>query len=124
MDSRMNHTVSASQVHALAQEILQSCLKLVDHGPRCTARNLLLVLFFAVARVGSIFDACLRLANGPSSQAVRNALAAQLPKDMAEMERRLNQALCARLPKGLLRRCRSMAIDINEICYYGQPHRH
>ena len=124
MDSRMNHAVSASQVHALAQEILRSCLKLVDHGPRCTARNLLLVLLFAAARVGSIFDACLRLANGPGDQAVRNALAAQLPKDMPEMERRLNQALCARLPRGLLRRRRSMAIDINEICYYGQPHRH
>ena len=58
MCSRMNHTVSATEVHELAGGILARCLELVDRGPRCTVRNLLLVLFFAAARAGSIFDAC------------------------------------------------------------------
>jgi putative transposase len=119
----MNHTVSAAQVHELAGGILQRCLLLSDQGHKCTLRNLLLVLFFAAARVGSIFDACRRLANGPSDQAVRNALVRQLPKNVKEMERRLNQAFSENLPRGIFRRRRPMAIDLSEICYYGRPHR-
>jgi hypothetical protein len=62
MRSRMNHTVSAAQIHDLAGGILQQSLALVDRGRKCTVRNLLLVLFFAASRASSIFDACLRLA--------------------------------------------------------------
>jgi hypothetical protein len=123
MRSRMNHIVSPAQVYALAGGILQSSLKLVDHGPKCTSRNLLLILFFAAARMASIFDACQRLCSAPCDQAVRNALTALLPKRMSTMERRLNQALVARLPAGLFRRGYPMAIDTSDICYYGQPHR-
>jgi putative transposase len=119
----MNHTVSAAQVHELAGGILQRCLMIADHGHKCTVGNLLLVLFFAAARTGSIFDACRRLANGPSDQAVRNALVGQLPKDVKELERRLNLALRDKLPKSLFGKRRPMAIDLSEICYYGQPHR-
>lgn len=121
MRSRMNHTVSSSQVHGLAEGILRRCLQLKDHGPKCTVSNLLLVLFFAAARAGSIFDACRRLLQAPCDQAVRNALSAQLPTTEAELERRLNLALQAKLPKGLFRKNRPMAIDLSEICYYGQP---
>jgi hypothetical protein len=89
---------------------------------KCAARVVLLVLFFAVSRTGSIHDACLRLANAPCDQAVRNALAGWMPS-MPEMERRLNQALRAKLPKGLLNKALIMAIDVTEICYYGRPWR-
>jgi hypothetical protein len=121
MRSRTNHTVSPAQVYDLAGGILQSCLQLTDHGPKCTARNLLLILFFAASRVGSIFDACQRLCNAPSDQAVRNALRAMLPKQLEELEQRLNLALIAKLPKRLFRRSYPAAIDTSEICYYGQP---
>jgi putative transposase len=117
----MNHTVSAAQVEELAAGFLQRGLNWVDHGPKCTVRNLFLVLFFAAARAGSIFDACQRLRRAPTDQAVHNALVAQLPKRMCELERQLNLALQARLPKGLFRKNRPMAIDLSEICYYGQP---
>ena len=120
MRSRMNHTVSAPEVQSLAAEILQRGLKWVDHGPKCTVRNLFLVLFFAAARATSICDACQRLKKAPTGQAVYDALVAQLPR-MAELERRLNLALQAKLPKGLFRRNRPMAIDLSEISYYGQP---
>lgn len=123
MRSRMNDIVSPAQVHALAGGILQSCLKLTDHGPKCTAQNILLVVLFAAARMASIFDACRRLCNAPSDQAVRNALGAILPKRMGTMEQRLNQALVVKLPKGFFRRRYPMAIDTSEICYYGQPQR-
>jgi putative transposase len=116
----MNHTVSAAEVHDLAGGIVRQHLQLKDHGPKCTVANLLLVLFFAAARAGSIFDACRRLRNAPTDQAVRNALVVQLP-EMGELEQRLNQALAAKLPKGLFRKSYPMAIDLSEICYYGQP---
>jgi hypothetical protein len=120
MGSRTNHTVCAAEVHDLAGGILRQHLQLKDWGPKCTIRNLLLILFFAAARAGSIFDACQRLRRAPTDQAVRNALVAQLP-EMGELEQRLNRALAAQLPKGLQRRNRVMAIDLSEICYYGQP---
>jgi putative transposase len=74
--------------------------------------------------MGSIFDACRRLRDRPCDQAVRNALVEQLPKTMPELERRLNRALQAKLPKGLFRKSRPMAIDLSEICYYGEPLKH
>jgi Transposase DDE domain len=120
MGSRTNHTVCAAEVHDLAGGILRHHLQLEDRGPKCTIRNLLLVLFFAAARAGSIFDACQRLRRAPTDQAVRNALVAQLP-EVGELEQRLNRALAAQLPKGLGRRRHPMAIDLSEICYYGQP---
>jgi len=121
MGSRTNHTVSAAEVHDLAGGILRQCLQLKDHGPKCTVGNLLLVLFFAAARASSIFDACRRLGNAPTDQAVRDALAGQLPADAKGVERRLNLALSAKLPKGLFGKNRPMAIDLTEICYYGKP---
>jgi len=120
MGSRKNHSVCAAEVHGLAQGIVRQHLQLKDHGPQCTVGNLLLILFFAAARAGSIFDACHRLRRAPTDQAVRNALVAQLP-EMGELEGRLNRALAAQLPKGLWRRSHPMAIDLSEICYYGQP---
>jgi hypothetical protein len=128
MRSRMNPTVSAEQVEGLAQGILRQALGLADRGTKCTVRNLLLVLFFAASRAASIFDACRRLRDAPCDQAVRDALLGrrhgQLPRGMPELERRLNLALQAKLPKGLFRRRRPMAIDLNEICYYGRPLKH
>jgi hypothetical protein len=119
MRSRMNHTVSAPEVESLAGGILRRALALVDHGYKCTAHTILLVLFFAASRSSSIFDACRRLRDVPSDQAIRNALGAWMP-EMPELERRINRALRARLPKGLWRRAQPMAADISAICYYGR----
>lgn len=121
MRSRMNHTVSAALVHDVAGGILQQSLALVDRGRKCTVRNLLMVLFFAASRASSIFDACQRLRKAPSDQAVRDALMQQLPSQMNELEKRLNAALAAKLPRNLFRKRRPMAIDMSEICYYGEP---
>ena len=45
----------------------------------------------------SVFAACRDLADAPSDQTIRNALAATLP-DLPELERRLNLALVTELP--------------------------
>lgn len=98
-------------------------MRLEYEGTKCTASTLLQVLLIAAARVVSIFAACRDLADAPSDQTIRNALAASLP-EMAELERRLNLALSTELPKALRRRARIIAIDLTLIPYHGQPLRH
>jgi hypothetical protein len=122
MRSRMNDTVSAGEVHALAGDLLGNHLQLTDHGPTCTAAVLLLILLFAASRGASLYDACQRLRDAPTDQAIRDALVDLLP-GMAELEGRLNRALQARLPKSLRRRKQVLAIDCTEIPYYGKPYR-
>jgi Transposase DDE domain len=124
MRSRMNDTVSANEVYDLAGGILTWALALVDHGPKCTVRALLLVLFLAASRAGSISDAARRLRRAPSDQAIRNALVEQLPATVPQLERKLNLALAEQLPKGLLRQSRALAIDFSQISYYGRPWKH
>ena len=94
--------LTPKQIHAQATTVLQSHLKLPDHGPKCRAGVLLTLLFYAAARITSISDACQRLRDAPSDEAVRIALLATLPH-YAELQRRLNQALVGRLPKALSR---------------------
>jgi hypothetical protein len=78
------------------------------------------VLLIAASRVVSIFAACRDLAEAPSDQTIRNALAATLP-EIGELERRLNRALATKLPKALWRKARPMAIDLTLIPYHGRP---
>jgi hypothetical protein len=123
MRSWKNDGMSAHEASDLAAGILQRSLQLVDHGPKCTVSAVLKVLLFAAARVTSIFDACGRLRGAPTDQAVRNALVWMLPKQMPTLERRLNDALADRLPKGLLNKARPLAIDLHNDPYYGKPHK-
>jgi hypothetical protein len=116
-------TPSVDQVEGLAAEILQSSLSLVRQGYKCTSHVLLMVLFCAASRTTSIHDACRQLSLAPRDQTIRNALSAWMPL-MPELERRLNHALQARLPRGLRQWARPMAIDLSETCYYGQPWEH
>ena len=80
------------------------------------------VLLIAAARVVSVFAACRDLADAPSDQTIRNALAANLT-DIGELERRLNRALVVELPKATRSRARPLAIDLTLIPYHGQPDR-
>jgi len=109
-------------VYSYANLWLASALRLEYAGTKCTASILFQVLLMAAARVVSIFAACRDLAEAPSDQTIRNALAATLP-DVAELERRLNLALVAELPKALKRKTRIVAIDLTLIPYHGQPAR-
>src|SRR5947208_14279359 len=119
MRSRKGDGFCAREASDVAAGILQRSLKLGDHGPKCTVRAVLLVLFFAASRVTSIFDACLRLRDAPTDQAVRDALAGMLPKQMPALERRLNDALAEWLPKALLKKARPLALDTHSDPYYG-----
>jgi hypothetical protein len=76
---------------------------LKDHGWLCTAAMVWNVLLRAAARMSSVFAACRDLANGPSDQAVLNALIDGMPKTLRVLERRLSEALTAPLPRRLTR---------------------
>jgi putative transposase len=123
MRSRQDYIVTKDEVHGYANHWLSSALRLEYEGTKCTASTLLQVLLIAAARAVSIFAACRDLADAPSDQTIRNALAVSLPQ-MSELERRLNCALVTELPKALRRRARVIAIDLTLIPYHGQPLRH
>lgn len=79
------------------------------------------IVLRAAARCISISAACRDLAGAPSDQAVRNALSAELPKTLSVLERRVNQAMTAELPRRMRRRRWQVAIDLHLTPYYGQP---
>jgi Transposase DDE domain len=122
MRSQADYIVTKDEVYGYADHWLGSALRLEYEGTKCTASTLLQVLLLAAARVVSIFAACRDLADAPSDQTIRNALAASLP-EISELERRLNRALCTKLPKALGHKTRMIAIDLVLIPYHGSPAR-
>lgn len=107
-------------IQAYACNLLQKKLRLRDHSPKCSTALLFTVLLAAAAQCTSIAAACYRLDKAPSDQTIYNALDATLP-DYAELERRVNQALRANLPRNLRKRRQYLAIDLTLIPYHGEP---
>lgn len=120
MRSHPDYIVTKSEVHGYANHWLEKSLKLSYSGTKCSASTILQILLIAASRMVSIFAACRDLANAPSDDALRDALAASLP-EIAELERRLNRALVTKLPRALFRKSRRIAIDVTLIPYHGQP---
>src|SRR5436305_12702198 len=116
----MHYTITRVSVQRHAAELLRTCLCLKDHSPTCTAVVLLHVLFTACSRLCSFSAACWSLATAPSRETIRQAtLQALSSKD--DLLRRLNRALTAEVPRGLLRRPQQVAIDLVLIPYHGLP---
>lgn len=111
MRSRTKNSVSVRAIHAHAATLVETHLKIRDHGPKCRASVLIAILFFAASRMRSVFDACQRLADAPSDQAVRDALVARLPA-LKPLERRINAGLSAELPRSLTKRPQRVAFDV------------
>jgi hypothetical protein len=124
MRSRTNCTVSASQVHRWAlQWLLQAELLKKGRQRTCTAEVVWSIVLRAAVQMISICAACLDMADGPSDQAVFDALEAGLPKTLSVLERRLNESLTDYLPRSMRRRAWHIAIDWHLVPYYGEPHR-
>ena len=121
MRSRTSLSISSSQVHQWAVSWLQEGLKFQGHGFKCTACVVLSIVLRAAARMSSINAACRDLRRGPSDQAVFDALQAGLPRTLKGLEQRLHAALTSNLPRRLLRREWTIAIDWHLVPYYGQP---
>ena len=114
------YTITPRDMHHHVAQLCQRQLGLQDHGPKCTALNLLTVLFYAAARLISRAAACASLRDAPCDSAVHAALMATLP-EIHELQRRLNRALQGDLPKALRRRRQPLAIDLILIPYHGEP---
>jgi hypothetical protein len=125
MRSRKNrktqYTVTSREVKGLAEQCLTESLPLKKPGHKCTPKTVFGVLLFAACWLTSIFAACEELDDAPSDQAIRNALRRGLPKRVKDLERKLNDSLVWKLPKGVFRRSRQFAIDFHLGPYYGEP---
>ena len=115
----MQYTLTASQVHRLATQLLLQHMALTDFGRTCPATTLLTILFAACARLTSLCAAALGLQRAPSIETVRQALLANLP-DLHLLEQRANKTLRASLPCLRGRRHR-LALDLTLLPYHGQP---
>jgi hypothetical protein len=120
MRSRKQYIVTKKEVHGYAEAWVGGALALEHRGYKCTDHVILQILLIAASRVVSLFAACRDLADAPSDQTVRDALSATLP-DVVELEKRLNRALCTKIPKALRRKSRVVAIDLTLIPYHGRP---
>jgi hypothetical protein len=116
----MEYTLTHSRVQIYTAALLTRCLQLTDYSPRCPARMLLAVLFVAAAQLTSVFAAATRLLAVASAETLRKALHAALPGE-DELERRLNSALVADVPRSLRQRAQRLAVDLTLIPYHGQP---
>jgi len=114
------YTLTRQGVHAVAIHHLHQHLGVRDFSPRCTAAMLLSAVVAAAAGLTSLVAVARRLLGLPSGETIRKALLANLP-GRAELERRLNRALAAALPRGLTRRPQPLAIDLTLRPYHGQP---
>jgi len=120
MRSQADYIITKTEAHGYAEDWLGTALRLEYQGYKCTTSVILQVLLIAASRVVSLFAACRDLADAPTDQAIRDALAATLPP-ITELERRLNRALVTDVPKSLYRKSRMVAIDLTLIPYHGKP---
>jgi hypothetical protein len=113
-------TITRHDLHRLVLDRLTTHLRLPDHSRRCSAAVVLQVVLAAAARLCSLSAAARQLATAPSDQTVRTALAGGLPERW-ELERRLNRALAADLPRSLADTCQPLAVDLTLRPYHGEP---
>jgi hypothetical protein len=121
MRSGKNCTITSGQVHSWALDWLLQAKLAKDHGRKCTAAVVLSIVLRAAARLISVSAACRDLAKAPSARAVMTALEDGLPKTLSVLERRVNDALIAPLPRNMRRHAWEIAIDWHLQPYYGQP---
>lgn len=122
MRSRKSCSITSREVHQWSLNWLRQAKLLKDHGWLCTAAVVWNILLRAATRSISVSAACRDLAHGPCDQAVMDALADGLPKTLAVLEGRLNDALTGALPRRMRRRRWQVAVDWHLSPYYGQPH--
>lgn len=115
-------TLSHHDVQAYCQRLLGQHLRLPDYSKKCTFSVLCSLLLYVAAKATTIKQACRTLRGAPCDQTLYDALQATLP-GRVELQRRLNGALRASLPKSVRKGKKPwpVAIDLFLIPYYGGP---
>lgn len=114
--------VTAEEIYQLTRETLQEVFQLEMSNSQYEAQDIWDVLIAAAVERVTTETACGLLERAPSPNTVRSIVSQMLGDDstLADLEKRVNQLLVSRLPKGLLKRARPAAIDVTEIPYHGQ----
>ena len=119
LDTTLELTDQEVLLHA--QSCLQEHLPLHADGYVCTTDDLLQVLLGVAANRGTIESVCADLVGTPDPQTIRGYLKEQLcVEELPDLERRLNAALAAELPRRVRRQAREVAIDFHDRPYYGK----
>jgi putative transposase len=113
------YTVTRRDVHRHTMLRLRTHLRLPPTSRRCPPGVLLSVVLLAAARLTSLFAAARSLA-AASAETARRALLAALPA-REDLERRLNRALAADLPRALRGTRQPLACDLTLRPYHGRP---
>ena len=119
----MNDTpkLTADQVLEHARQGIEDHLPVQADGYRCTTDDLLNILLTAAARQCTIESARAELSSGPSAETIRQYLNEQLTAErLPDLERQLNEALEAQVPRRLWHRAQEIAIDLHNRPYYGK----
>lgn len=115
----------SSQIALTDSEVLTEvidCLKEYIHiqpEGSFNQTDLFNILVRAAANSDSLENTAKTLKESPCGQNIRYHL--QKINGFEELESQLNQLLKSRLPRGLIKGCHSLAIDLNLIPYYGKP---
>jgi putative transposase len=117
---KAQYTVTSKDVQEHTAALLQQAAGLKETKGKCTLSVLIHLVCAAAARLTSVFDACGQMEDAPSGETARLALLATLP-DYAKLQRGVNRALVADVPKPLRKRKHPFAIDLHLVPYYGLP---
>lgn len=109
------------KVSTYAHHCLATHLPLEAKGYACTTDDLLDILLGVAANQGTIESVCTDLLGTPDPETIRTYFKEQLcVEDLPHLERCLNAALAAEIPKRLRRRTCAIAIDFHDRPYYGK----
>jgi len=118
-----DHTLelSAQEVLAHTQEVLEETLPLKADGYKCTTDDLFKVLVGIAATKSTVEAVCAELVGTPNPQTIRGYFNEQLRvEDLPALEAQLNAALAAEVPRHVRRRSQEVAIDYHDRPYYGK----
>jgi hypothetical protein len=118
-----NHTLELTDQQVLdhARELLHAHLPLSADGYACTTDDLLNVLLGIATNRGTVEAVCQDWLGLVDPETVRSYFKEQLRvEDLAELERRLNAALRAEIPRCIWRQAQHVAIDFQDRPYYGK----
>ena len=103
------------------QDRLHEHLPLHADGYVCSTEDLLAVLVGVAANQGTIESVCADLVGSPDPQTIRGYFKEQLTvEQLPALQKCLNEALAAELPRRVRRQAREVAIDCHDRPYYGK----
>lgn len=122
LGNQSNAFFRSPQVWAAFRQVLQRHLPLHLQHTRLSSEEVWAVLSYASLRQSTLETACHELPCAPSGNRLREVLMAALPT-RSVLQRQLNTALRAQLPKVFFQNKRSyaLALDVTLIPYHGQP---